>query len=142
MKKKHIIIIAIAALSAMALYVWQIQTIEEYQVYLHRNYFEYQGYNTENELVTLPFEIMLTDFVADTTTNDGTYKAGILLQPKLNKKPEKIIKKTLAPYQVETYNGYRLYLDEYDYKKETQQLIIVLTVERRRYQLWSSQKKN
>lgn len=135
MKQKYIIIISIAAIVIISFFVWQCHIVEQYSVYLHKNYFEFQCYNNKNNTpAELPFEIMLTGFTADTTTNDGTYMATVLLQPRNNISPENITEMKFAPYQVKTYNGYRLYIEEYDYKPSTKQLIVILTVEKRRYQ--------
>lgn len=84
----------------------------------------------------MPIEIMLVQFVADTTINDGTYLAQTYVQPRGNKTPDNIISMNFAPYKVHTFMKHRLYIEEYSYNRQTDKLIVVLIVEQRRYQTW------
>lgn len=137
-KKRIIITTAIIAAIACAtlLTLWACQTITRYHVILHQNYFEYTAYTDDNSVADMPVEIMLTGFIADTVSNDGSYLAQTLVQPRANNNPENIVELTFAPYQVHNYNNHRLYIESYNYNKETQQLIVIMIVEQRRYQTW------
>ena len=136
--RKRIIIGVVVTLVAITtlLIVWSCQVVERYHVDLHYNYFEYSGYTDDNQSSQLPFEIMLTQFKADTTTNDGTYLAETLIQPRGNKLPDNIECFTFAPYQVHIYENYRLFIEQYEYNPSQGLLYVTMIVERRRYQTW------
>lgn len=138
MKKKIPIIIATSLCIAIiiATIVWSCQTITRYHVILHHNFFEHMAYTDQNTEASMPLEIMLTDFRADTTTSDGTYIATTLLQLRGNNSPDGIIQLTFHPYQVHTFLNHRLYIEKYSYSSQTQQLSVIMTVEQRRYQTW------
>lgn len=139
MSRKKILIVtgvAVLVVATTLLVVRACETVVRYHVQLHYNWFEYEAYTDEGVNTTVPMEIMLTDFRADTTTNDGTFLAQVLVQPRGNRTPEGIVRLSFAPYQVHTYGGHRLYVERYDYNRETGQLIIIMTVEQRRYQTW------
>lgn len=138
MKKKLCIILSVAlvVLSGIVFAVWACHTTVRYHVNLHRNYFEYTAYTDDNKQADMPLEIMLVSFMADTTTNDGSYVAQTYIQPRGNKLPDKIIALDFAPYQVHIFEKHRLYIEEYSYNKHTGQLIVIMTVEQRRYQTW------
>ncbi len=139
MKKKIFWIVGIIILlSVIAIIVVdQCKVVKEYKVSLHRNYFEIEGYNSKEAVVTLPFEVMLLDFVTDTTySSDSYFKATVLVRPLHCNDIDSIKEITLEPYQVETYNKHRIYISEYYYNKNENQLRVLLQIEQRKYQTY------
>ena len=139
MKKRIILIIGILAIVSViaVVIVYQCKVVSEYRVSLHRNYFETEGYNSKEAVLQLPFEVMLVDFINDTTYADDCYfLATILVQPKNNQNPDSIEMIKLEPYQVEEYKKHRIYISEYFYNKTENQLRVLLQIEQRRYQTY------
>ncbi|MCI7728993.1 MAG: hypothetical protein MSH47_04850 [Bacteroidales bacterium] len=139
MKKKIILIVGVLALIAViaVVIIDQCKVVSEYRVSLHRNYFETEGYNSKEAVISLPFEVMLLDFVTDTTyTDDCYFKATILVQPLNNNNPDSIETVVLEPYQVEEYKKHRIYISEYFYNKTENQLRVLMQIEQRKYQTY------
>ncbi|MFI3296851.1 MAG: hypothetical protein R3Y59_04395 [bacterium] len=136
MKKKYIIIISLVVIIAISSIVWLCQTTYRVNVPLYKNVFQSEGYNIENQIERVPFEILLSDFIFDTTyTNtDAPYIARVYVQPHNNTEIEQIKEIVLHPYEVKTYQNYRLYIKEYSYTKSEENLYISITIEQRRYQ--------
>ena len=57
MKKKIILIVGVLALIAViaVVIIDQCKVVSEYRVSLHRNYFETEGYNSKEAVISLPF---------------------------------------------------------------------------------------
>lgn len=139
MKKKILLasVILLAVVLIVITIIYQFKIVNEYRVSLHRNYFETEGYNSTEAVIALPFEVMLVDFVVDTTyAQDSYFKATVLLQPVRNSNADSIEEITLEPYQVVEYKKHRLYIKEYFYNKTEHQLRVLMQIEQRRYQTY------
>lgn len=141
MKKRIFIIAAVAAviIGAVSIYIYASQVVYSATVPLYRNVFVNMGYENGQEK-RIPFEIMLSKFAADTTRQgkDGYYIAQIFMK---SYNSDSISTEVLRPYDVVTYNGYRIYLESYNYSKESDRLYCAVVVEQRRYQTWGKSER-
>lgn len=140
MKKIYIIAISLIVIATIATTIWLCQITYSVNVPLFRNIFQNEGYNIENKIEKMPFEILLSDFIFDstyTTESDAPYVAKIYVQPYNNDKVENLEEIVLHPYETKVYKKYRLYIEEFSYNPNEDNLYITITVEQRRYQtLW------
>lgn len=138
MKKKitKYIVIGLVVIALIGAATWLSMPYETYHIYLHENYFEYEAYREDNSPVDLPFEVMLTGIkkVARHDT-DSVYCFSLLMQPRANHDPRRIVAFDIEPLQTETYNHYNFFIEQFAYNEQERRMQVFLTVEKRRYQM-------